>query len=721
MTSSPPPSPPPITGSPQRAPISFPPPPSSLPPLISPPLSPTPTQPIISPPPPPPPSPSPKTTPSPPPPPTPTPSTTPLPPSSSPPPPSTTPLPLPPPSATPNPPIAPAPLPSQPPTPTLTPPFTSPPSPHSPPIPTPPFPPKTSPPRPPSPPETWSPPPPTHSPLLPITPPLPPPPTSTLTPPPPTTITPIGSPPPLALASPPASSPQPPKSFTSPPLAPPTLESQSLPAKHDSGQFHTSRGLMIGCVIGVILLVIIVFGILFVCCQYRRKKKHVPSEEDYYKLTFLPPNGERLVALPQHPQKNTPLGSQIHMLLPNTCPLPPRMRSNGGSGFISSGFVNPILPQAPGVALGFSCAIFTYDQLMVATNGFSEANLLGEGGFGYVHKGVLPNGQEIAVKQLKTDSHQGEREFQAEVETISRVNHKHLVSLVGYCITGAERLLAYEFVPNKTLEFHLHGKEQPVMDWADRMKIAIGSAKGLAYLHEDCNPKIIHRDIKASNILLDFRFEAKVSDFGLAKIFSDARTNIYTRVVGTIGYLAPEYASSGKVTDKSDVYSYGVMLLELITGRPPIIEIGSSVNQSLVEYARPLLSQALDDGNFDALVDPRLLSNFNTSEMTTMVACAANCVRHSESLRPRMSQIVHALEGHVSLKDLDEGMQPGDSTSFNFAGRSNCDVRKYFENMKKSNMTLESQEYGMMSRYSGSTSEYGLNPSDSSSEFPQRT
>ena len=163
-------------------------------------------------------------------------------------------------------------------------------------------------------------------------------------------------------------------------------------------------------------------------------------------------------SVPQHPQKNTPLGSQIQMLLPNTCPLPPRMRSNGGSGFISSGFVNPILPQAPGVALGFSCAIFTYDQLMVATNGFSEANLLGEGGFGYVHKGVLPNGLEIAVKQLKTDSHQGEREFQAEVETISLVNHKHLVSLVGYCITGAERLLAYEFVPNKTLEFHLHGK-----------------------------------------------------------------------------------------------------------------------------------------------------------------------------------------------------------------------------------------------------------------------
>lgn len=148
-------------------------------------------------------------------------------------------------------------------------------------------------------------------------------------------------------------------------------------------------------------------------------------------------------------------------VVPNPFPQPPRMRSRGGgSGSISSGSENPIPfpPQAPSVALYFSRGTFTYDQLVVATNGFSEANLLGQGGFGYVHKGVLPSGQEIAVKQLKMGSHQGEREFQAEVETISRVHHKHLVSLVGYCITGAERLLGYEFVPNKTLEFHLHGR-----------------------------------------------------------------------------------------------------------------------------------------------------------------------------------------------------------------------------------------------------------------------
>ncbi|XP_065621158.1 proline-rich receptor-like protein kinase PERK1 [Quercus suber] len=377
------------------------------------------------------------------------------------------------------------------------------------------------------------------------------------------------------------------------------------------------------------------------------------------------------------------------------------MSSKGRSGLLSP--VSEIPSPRPGAALGFSCVVFTYDQLMVATNGFSKANLLGQGGFGYVHKGVLPGGQEVAVKQLKIDSHQGEREFQAEVETISRVHHKHLVSLVGYCITGAERLLVYEFVSNKTLAFHLHREEQPVMNWAYRMKIAVGSAKGLAYLHEDCHPKIIHRDIKASNILLNSKFEAKVADFGLAKIFSDTTadiTHISTRVVGTFGYLAPEYASSGKVTDKSDVYSYGVMLLELITGRLPISQAQSSTNIGLAEFARPLLSKARMDSNFDALVDPRLLGNYDPDEMTKMVACAAACVRYTACNRPPMSQIVHVLEGHVSLTALGEEMQ---------LEHGNTYMKSIFEG----------HGYGTSKYNSGTTSEFGRYPSSSSSESHQ--
>ncbi|XP_039158981.1 proline-rich receptor-like protein kinase PERK2 [Eucalyptus grandis] len=166
-------------------------------------------------------------------------------------------------------------------------------------------------------------------------------------------------------------------------------------------------------------------------------------------------------------------------------------------------------PGPKGMELGFAQNKFTYKEIKIATGHFSNFNLLGQGGFGYVHRGVLSSGKVVAIKQLKVGSRQGEREFQAEIEIISRIHHRHLVSLVGYCISGAHRILAYEFVPNSTLEFHLHGKDQPTMTWTIRMKIALGSAKGLAYLHEECNPKIIHRDIKVANILLESNFEAK--------------------------------------------------------------------------------------------------------------------------------------------------------------------------------------------------------------------
>ncbi|RYQ80248.1 hypothetical protein Ahy_Scaffold1g106782 isoform H [Arachis hypogaea] len=211
--------------------------------------------------------------------------------------------------------------------------------------------------------------------------------------------------------------------------------------------------------------------------------------------------------------------------------------------------------------------------------------MIGQGGFGYVYKGVFPNGKEVAVKTLKAGSGQGEREFQAEIEIISRVHHRHLVSLVGYCIAGGQRMLVYEFIPNNTLEYHLHGKDLPTMDWPTRMRIAIGAAKGLAYLHEKHpgHPRIIHRDIKAANVLIDSSFEAKVADFGLAKLTTDNNTHVSTRVMGTFGYLAPEYASSGKLTEKSDVFSFGVMLLEIITGKRPV-DLSGAMDDSLVDW-----------------------------------------------------------------------------------------------------------------------------------------
>ncbi|KAG6524244.1 hypothetical protein ZIOFF_014150 [Zingiber officinale] len=256
---------------------------------------------------------------------------------------------------------------------------------------------------------------------------------------------------------------------------------------------------------------------------------------------------------------------------------------------------------------------FSYNELYNMTNGFSPQNILGEGGFGCVYKGQLPDGKEIAAKQLKVGSGQGEREFKAEVEIISRVHHRHLVSLVGYCISDNQRLLVYDFVPNGTLDSHLHGNETAVLDWPTRVKIAAGAARGIAYLHEDCHPRIIHRDIKSSNILLDNNFEAQVSDFGLARLAMDAKTHVTTRVIGTFGYMAPEYASSGKLTERSDVYSFGVVLLELITGRKPVDDTQPMGEESLVEWVVRLLD-ALTDLDLNNGVKPGQSGIFNALE-----------------------------------------------------------------------------------------------------------
>ncbi|XP_028796239.1 proline-rich receptor-like protein kinase PERK12 [Neltuma alba] len=311
------------------------------------------------------------------------------------------------------------------------------------------------------------------------------------------------------------------------------------------------------------------------------------------------------------------------------------------------------------------------------TQRFSSENIIGEGGFGRVYKGWLSDGKEVAVKQLKAGSGQGEREFRAEVEIISRVHHRHLVSLVGYCIADHRRVLIYEFLPNKTLEYHLHARGVKVLDWEKRMKIAIGSAKGLAYLHEDCNPKIIHRDIKSANILLDNAFEAQVADFGLARLHDDDNTHVSTRVMGTFGYMAPEYATSGKLTDRSDVFSFGVVLLELITGRKPVDQTRPVGEESLVEWARPLLHRAIETRDFSELEDERLNKQFVESEMCRMIEAAAACVRHSAPKRPRMVQVVRALDSQDESCDLSNGVKYGQSTIYDDGHYSEDAIMKF--------------------------------------------
>ncbi|KAG6653260.1 proline-rich receptor-like protein kinase PERK7 [Carya illinoinensis] len=532
------------------------------------------------------------------------------------------------------------------------------------------------------------------------------------------------SPPPPHNSSSHSSPFSPPLQQFSPPSGSSPNSSSGSDTSTDSSSQSTTLPIIIGVAAGAGLLLVVIIALYFACTRKKKKRdqhQHYPSHptkggEHYTDSRWQKgsppdhqPNNGHVVNIP--PPLDGSNGAWATPVAPS--PPPPLINSSDLSSNYSGSHGTALPPPHPNVALGFGKSTFTYDELAAATAGFSQANILGQGGFGYVHKGVLPNGKEIAVKSLKAGSGQGEREFQAEVEIISRVHHRHLVSLVGYCIAGGgRRMLVYEYLPNKTLEFHLHGKDRPTMDWSTRLKIALGSAKGLAYLHEDCHPRIIHRDIKGANILLDHSFEAKVADFGLAKLNQDNFTHVSTRVMGTFGYLAPEYASSGKLTEKSDVFSFGVMLLELITGRRPVDPSGD-FEDSLVDWARPLCARAIEEGNYDKLVDPRLDNNYAPHEMARMVACAGASVRHSARRRPKMSQIVRALEGDVSLDDLNEVMKPGQSSNFG-SSSSEYDASLYSANMKKfRKMALDSQEYGS-SEY-GATSEYGLNPSSTSS------
>ncbi|KZV27160.1 inactive protein kinase [Dorcoceras hygrometricum] len=287
---------------------------------------------------------------------------------------------------------------------------------------------------------------------------------------------------------------------------------------------------------------------------------------------------------------------------------------------------------------------FTYAELELATGGFSQANFLAEGGFGSVHRGILPDGQAIAVKQHKFASSQGDQEFCSEVEVLSCAQQRNVVMLIGFCIEDSRRLLVYEYICNGSLDSHLYGRQQDTLAWNSRKKIAVGAARGLRYLHEECRVGcIVHRDMRPNNILITHDFEPLVGDFGLARWQPDGETGVETRVIGTLGYLAPEYAQSGQITEKADVYSFGVVLLELVTGRKSLDINRPKGQQCLTEWARPLLEACA----IDELVDPRLEGNHAGNEVYCMLHAASLCIRQDPQARPRMSQVLRILEGDV--------------------------------------------------------------------------
>uniref|UniRef100_A0A0C9RXP1 TSA: Wollemia nobilis Ref_Wollemi_Transcript_5487_1819 transcribed RNA sequence n=1 Tax=Wollemia nobilis TaxID=56998 RepID=A0A0C9RXP1_9CONI len=298
---------------------------------------------------------------------------------------------------------------------------------------------------------------------------------------------------------------------------------------------------------------------------------------------------------------------------------------------------------------GSSWRIFSLKELHAATNNFNYDNKLGEGGFGSVYWGQLWDGSQIAVKRLKVWSTKAEMEFAVEVEILGRVRHKNLLSLRGYCAEGQERLIVYDYMPNLSLLSHLHGQHaaDSLLDWPRRMNIAIGSAEGIAYLHHYATPHIIHRDVKASNVLLDSDFKAQVADFGFAKLIPDGATHVTTRVKGTLGYLAPEYAMWGKASESCDVYSFGILLLELATGKKPIEKvIGSTVKRTITDWALPLVLE----GKYDELADPKLQGKYIEEEFKRVVHVATMCAQNAPEKRPTMLEVVDFLTGESKEK-----------------------------------------------------------------------
>ncbi|XP_010525575.1 PREDICTED: probable receptor-like protein kinase At2g42960 [Tarenaya hassleriana] len=285
---------------------------------------------------------------------------------------------------------------------------------------------------------------------------------------------------------------------------------------------------------------------------------------------------------------------------------------------------------------------FTLRDLELATNRFAAENVLGEGGYGVVYRGRLVNGTEVAVKKLLNNMGQAEREFQVEVEAIGHVRHKNLVRLLGYCIEGVHRMLVYEYVNNGNLEQWLHGsmRQHGTVTWEARMKIILGTAQALAYLHEAIEPKVVHRDIKASNILIDDNFNAKISDFGLAKLLSSGESHVTTRVMGTFGYVAPEYANTGMLNEKSDIYSFGVLLLEAVTGKEPV-DHGRPANEvNLVEWLKMMVGAR----RTEEVTDPRIETKPSTRALKRILLAALRCVDLEAEKRPKMSQVVRMLE-----------------------------------------------------------------------------
>lgn len=318
-----------------------------------------------------------------------------------------------------------------------------------------------------------------------------------------------------------------------------------------------------------------------------------------------------------------------------------------------------------GWELEFGLHRYGYKELQKATGRFGDRELLGVGGFGRVYRGVLlKSGLEVAVKRLSRESDQGEREFIAEMASTGRLRHRNLVQLLGWSRRKGELLLVYEYMPNRSLDKVLYGKSGKILRWEQRLKILKGVASGMFYLHEGWEQQVLHRDIKSSNVLLDADMNGKLGDFGLARLYEHGQNPHTTRVVGTLGYLAPEFARTGKATTSTDVYSFGVLLLEVVTGRHPIERSVSVEDFLLVEGVLDLYMK----GRLLEAVDPRLDGLFDGEEIKKVLVLGLLCTHADPAIRPSTRQVVQILAHGAPLpfQDLLAGHGLTQAAGFSF-------------------------------------------------------